>query len=84
MVAARAGITHDVPDREIVAGFPALPHKAWLKSRVVLAKLPELREQVRDSEHRIAALEAKTAAPPAPSRKPKVASKRATMSKRKR
>ena len=85
MVAARAGITHDVADREIVAGFPALPHKAWLKSRVVLAKLPELREQVRDSEHRIAALEAKTTtAQPAPNRKPKVASKPAATSKRKR
>src|SRR5438270_12665952 len=72
MVAARAGVTHDIADREIVAGFPALPHKVWLKSRVVLAKLPELREQVRDSEHRIAALEASTTAQAAPSRKSNV------------
>src|SRR5438445_1723018 len=71
MVATRAGIIHDVADREIVAGFPALPHKAWLKAMAVLAKLPELREKVRDAEHRLAALEAKTTtAQPAPSRKP--------------
>ena len=51
----------------------------------VLAKLPELREKVRDAEHRLAALEAKTTtAQPAPSRKPKVASKPAATSKRKR
>jgi UDP-3-O-[3-hydroxymyristoyl] glucosamine N-acyltransferase len=84
MVAARAGLTHDVANREVVAGFPALPHKAWLKSRVVLAKLPELREQVRDAEHRLSALEAKMSAQPSPSRNPKVASKPVVTPKRKR
>jgi UDP-3-O-[3-hydroxymyristoyl] glucosamine N-acyltransferase len=56
MVAARCGISRDVGDGEIVAGFPALPHKAWLRSMGALAKLPELRQQLRDIEHRLAAL----------------------------
>jgi len=84
MVATRAGIIHDVADREIVAGFPALPPKAWLKAMALLAKLPELREQVRDSEHRLSALEAKMTAQPTPNRNPKVASKPAVTPKRKR
>ncbi|HEY3198070.1 MAG TPA: UDP-3-O-(3-hydroxymyristoyl)glucosamine N-acyltransferase [Nitrospirales bacterium] len=56
MAAARCGISRDVGDGEIIAGFPAMPHKAWLRSMAALAKLPELRQQLRDIESRLTAL----------------------------
>src|SRR5205823_4485245 len=59
MVAARAGLNRDVAAKEIVSGAPALPHRTWLKAMAVVAKLPELREQVRALELRMTTLERK-------------------------
>ena len=56
MAAARCGISRDVGDGEVIAGFPAMPHKEWLRSMGVFAKLPELRQQLRDIESRLTAL----------------------------
>jgi UDP-3-O-[3-hydroxymyristoyl] glucosamine N-acyltransferase len=56
MAAARCGISRDVGDGEVIAGFPAMPHKAWLRSMGVFAKLPELRQQLRNIESRLTAL----------------------------
>lgn len=41
MVGARAGITHDVSDGEVVSGYPAIPHKEWLRAQSIYSKLPE-------------------------------------------
>ena len=57
MIAARTGVVRDVGSHEVVAGFPAMPHKAWLRSTGVMAKLPELRQQIRELERRLAELE---------------------------
>jgi UDP-3-O-[3-hydroxymyristoyl] glucosamine N-acyltransferase len=62
MIAARAGVTRDVASHEVVAGFPSMPRKAWLRSSGVFVKLPELRQQMRELERRLAELE--TASPP--------------------
>src|SRR5207302_955670 len=48
MIAARSGLNRDVPAKEVVAGAPALPRMEWLKAMAIVAKLPELRQQVRD------------------------------------
>ncbi len=84
MIAARSGLNRDVPAKEVVAGTPALPRMDWLKAMAIVAKLPELRQQIRDMEDRLKALESKAATKPAPSSKPKAASKPKAKSKRKR
>src|SRR5437899_8729936 len=70
MIAARSGLNRDVPAKEVVAGAPALPRMEWLKSMAIVAKLPELRQQVRELEDRLKALETKVAAKPAARRNP--------------
>src|SRR5205809_631798 len=71
MIAARSGLNRDVPAKEVVAGAPALPRMEWLKAMAIVAKLPELRQQVRDLADRLKALEATTAAKPMARRNPK-------------
>ena len=71
MIAARSGLNRDVPAKEVVAGAPALPRMEWLKAMAIVAKLPELRQQVRDLADRLQALEAKAAAKPMARRNPK-------------
>jgi UDP-3-O-[3-hydroxymyristoyl] glucosamine N-acyltransferase len=58
MIAARAGLNRDVAARAVVAGFPAIPHRTWLKAAAVMGKLPELREQLRKMTARLDSLEA--------------------------
>ncbi len=70
MIAARSGLNRDVPAKEVVAGAPALPRIEWLKAMAIVAKLPELRQQVRDLEDRLKALETKAAAKPMARRNP--------------
>ena len=55
--AARAGIINDVPANSSYAGFPARPHKEWLRSEAGANKVPEMIKRLRDMEKRIAALE---------------------------
>jgi UDP-3-O-[3-hydroxymyristoyl] glucosamine N-acyltransferase len=70
MIAARSALNRDVPAKEVVAGAPALPRMEWLKAMAIVAKLPELRQQVRNLEDRLKALETKAAASPLAWRKP--------------
>jgi UDP-3-O-[3-hydroxymyristoyl] glucosamine N-acyltransferase len=64
MIAAGSGVYRDVPAKEIVAGVPALPRMEWLKAMAIVAKLPDLRQQIRDLEGRLKALESTAAATP--------------------
>jgi len=64
MIAARSGLNRDVPPKEVVAGAPAQPRLEWLKSMAIVAKLPELRQQVKAMEDRLKALESKVVAKP--------------------
>ncbi len=57
MIAAGAGVHKNVEAGQIVSGMPALPHETSLKAHVVIARLPEMRQQVRDLEQRIKKLE---------------------------
>jgi UDP-3-O-[3-hydroxymyristoyl] glucosamine N-acyltransferase len=38
----KAGIIQDVASGETVSGFPAIPHKLWLRISVLIRRLPEL------------------------------------------
>ena len=37
-VAAKSGVTGDVPAHAVVAGYPAMPHKKWLKAMAILKR----------------------------------------------
>jgi UDP-3-O-[3-hydroxymyristoyl] glucosamine N-acyltransferase len=45
---AQSGIAQDVPDGESVSGYPAFPHKEWLRSVAAFKTLPELAREVRE------------------------------------
>ena len=57
MVGAQSGITGSLPANAGFSGTPAIPHKEWLKSMVVIPKLPEFRKSLSVLEKRIAELE---------------------------
>lgn len=47
-VAGKAGVAASVGDGEVVAGFPAIPHKQWLRAVTLFPKLPELFKELRE------------------------------------
>jgi UDP-3-O-[3-hydroxymyristoyl] glucosamine N-acyltransferase len=53
---AQTGIPASVEAGRVVSGYPAIDNKAWLKSSVVFARLPELQKRVRELERQIEAL----------------------------
>ena len=55
--AARAAAISDVPANSFYAGFPARPHKEWLRVEAALYKMPELIKKIRELENRIEELE---------------------------
>ncbi len=57
--AARSAPINDVPPGSFWAGFPARPHKEWLRGEAAVQKVPDLIKKVRDLEKRLAAIEIK-------------------------
>ena len=55
--AARSGITNDMPEGVFCAGFPTQPHQEWLRTQVILKKLPELLKRVTELEKKVAQYE---------------------------
>lgn len=47
-VAAKSGVTGSVGDGEVVSGFPAIPHKQWLRAATLFPRLPELFKELRE------------------------------------
>jgi UDP-3-O-[3-hydroxymyristoyl] glucosamine N-acyltransferase len=41
IIGSKSGVTHDIPDGQIFSGYPAIPHKQWLRSQNIYSKLPE-------------------------------------------
>lgn len=58
MVGAKSGIPGTIPANQMVSGYPAVPHRDWLRSSAVLPKLPEMRKSLSDLEKRVKELEA--------------------------
>lgn len=56
-VGAKSGITKSIVQNQVVAGFPAIPHREWLKSQASITKLPEMRKKINELEKRIKQLE---------------------------
>ncbi|MEG6585083.1 UDP-3-O-(3-hydroxymyristoyl)glucosamine N-acyltransferase [Dendrosporobacter sp. 1207_IL3150] len=57
--AARSAPIGDVPAGSFYAGFPAKPHKEWLRTEASVNKLPDLLKKVRELEKRLAEVEGK-------------------------
>jgi len=55
--AAKAGVIGDVPAGSFYAGFPARPHKEWLRAEASGRKVPDLIKKIRDLERRLDAME---------------------------
>lgn len=57
MVAAKSGVASDVADKATIGGIPAIPHREWLKTAMIVPKLPEMRKTLSALEKRVAELE---------------------------
>lgn len=55
--AARTGIIGDVAAGSFYAGFPARPHKEWLRAEAHINKLPEMMKKIKQLEKRLADIE---------------------------
>ncbi len=64
MIAARSGVNRSLAGNQIVSGAPAMPHEISIKAQAVVPRLPELRQQVRDLEHRVRELESRASGKP--------------------
>jgi UDP-3-O-[3-hydroxymyristoyl] glucosamine N-acyltransferase len=58
-VAANAGAVKDVPPGAIVSGFPARDHREQMKIQALMARLPEMREEIRRLKKEIADIKTK-------------------------
>jgi UDP-3-O-[3-hydroxymyristoyl] glucosamine N-acyltransferase len=47
MVGGGGGVMNDVPNKSMVSGIPAAPHRQWLREQAALKRLPDLIQQVR-------------------------------------
>lgn len=59
MIGPQSGIAKPVPPGGIVSGYPAMPHRQWLKTTTLTARLPELADRLRRIEKRIEEIEQK-------------------------
>lgn len=57
--AAKSGVIGNVPANSFYAGFPARPHREWLRVEGAQQKVPDLLKKVRDLEKRLAEMEKK-------------------------
>ena len=57
MIGSRSGIAKPVPAGEVVSGVPAMPHRLFLKTSGLIARLPKINDHVRDLEKRVQGLE---------------------------
>lgn len=55
MIAGRAGMFGHV-SKGTYSGFPAIPHKNWLRSQSLFAKLPEMNKRLKELEDKVNSL----------------------------
>lgn len=52
-LSAKAGAYGDVPAGEIYSGYPAIPHKAYLKSASLFSRLPEMYQTIKELKKKL-------------------------------
>jgi len=57
VLTARTVAIKDVPDGVTLSGYPARPHREWLKTQANVQRLDGLREKIKQLEERLAGLE---------------------------
>jgi UDP-3-O-[3-hydroxymyristoyl] glucosamine N-acyltransferase len=57
MIAAGSGIHKDIESGQIVAGFPQLPYRQWLKVEACRTKLPEMKKTLDELKRKIEILQ---------------------------
>jgi UDP-3-O-[3-hydroxymyristoyl] glucosamine N-acyltransferase len=57
MIAAKSGVHEDIPAGGVFSGYPAIPHREWLRMAAVMPKLPEMRRTITALTKRIEELE---------------------------
>lgn len=57
LVGGQSGVPSSLPANAAYSGTPAMPHKEWLKSAMIVPRLPELKKTVSALEKRVAELE---------------------------
>ncbi len=58
LVGGQSGVSGSLPANAAYSGTPTMPHKEWLKSAMVMPRLPELKKTVSALQKRVAELEA--------------------------
>jgi UDP-3-O-[3-hydroxymyristoyl] glucosamine N-acyltransferase len=56
-IAGKSGVTNTVEDNQIMAGFPLMPHRDWMKMAMTMTHLPEMRKELQQLNKRLQALE---------------------------
>jgi UDP-3-O-[3-hydroxymyristoyl] glucosamine N-acyltransferase len=59
MIGAQSGIHEDIEANQIVSGSPHLPHRQWLRTQAIVARLPELYKKISLLENQVRDLESK-------------------------
>jgi len=59
IVAAQAGVGKDIPSNQIVQGSPTMPQRDFLRSSVVISRLPQIKRTLDELVKRVKALEDK-------------------------
>ncbi|NOQ40961.1 MAG: UDP-3-O-(3-hydroxymyristoyl)glucosamine N-acyltransferase [Desulfuromusa sp.] len=57
MIGGRGGATGNVAANQVLSGLPLMPHKQWLRSTMILPKLPEMRKEMKQMKKRLEELE---------------------------
>jgi len=58
-VGSKSGVMRDIPDRETVLGYPAVPHIQAKRQWIGIQRLPEIQSQLRELKKQVAALQAR-------------------------
>lgn len=59
MIGSQSGVAKSVPPGEIVSGYPAMPHRLFLRTSGLIMRLPQLNKRLRHLESRLEELEKK-------------------------
>jgi UDP-3-O-[3-hydroxymyristoyl] glucosamine N-acyltransferase len=53
VVAGKSGVHSNQKKGAIVSGYPAIPHKDWLKASIIFSKLPQIHEELLSIQKKI-------------------------------